>query len=429
VIRNAEVEAERPSIDGVVALDGPGLPLPAGPLDALGPTSWVRQSGRTWWAPHPGGGGPRSLKVKGVLSRGTRLRYEREAPPVYDPHPGFPPAEHLGVTADGEFTMVPRSIAPLDGLVEAAARRELRNAARLRDAGGAGPAPVGAWRYPDIAFRGERLGIVALELPVAHPHRADVLTRLPDPDLPPPARRHADGLVDLLGGRGPVELRRQRAISHVWTRFGTALSAFHGAGLYRYSGDPENVVYDEGSDTCVLVDLDSSLDLARLEPQARGVQMARDVMSAILNLAFSMLRIPVVAQFASSRQSADPFAAMLGAYYADTAVDARVLDPFLDYLGDVARRVTRWVDERGAHASPDHDIHRCIRGDLDLLYLGLARITVDLHRSSAAARAIAPVPSEQAIDRSIVETMGRRYLDRCRTFTSWDSLDHRGQGS
>ena len=91
------------------------------------------------------------------------------------------------------------------------------------------------------------------------------------------------------------------------------------AGLYRYSSSLANFHYCTAWKRLLLTDLDSTHELSELDPDSRGIEILRDVASAVHKVVEAIFLHPQLLRDAGLLRiaEADPLLALLRAYFAD----------------------------------------------------------------------------------------------------------------
>ena len=225
--------------------------------------------------------GVKALKLKGV---GLAMRTGDVVPPL-----GLTLSirrPHVAITDTGELTSVIPEPAPLGGIFFDRARAEFSNAYRLVTNGCPSIVPIALYQYDqlrcdDLPHRS--LGAVLSGSPVSNPTRSIALfARMAyEPHFVPQARSE---WIKQLGGGDPLT-----ALSRVAFEYGRTLREFHEAGLYRYNSNPDNYMIYLPSGRVLLIDLDSSRELAECGSLRCPLEILRDVASAAFEVARMLL--------------------------------------------------------------------------------------------------------------------------------------------
>jgi hypothetical protein len=284
-----------------------------------------------------------ALKLKGV---GHRADDEHVRPPTAEPY--YRPNPHLGVSEDGELTIVESEPSPLGGMLLSRARAEFEVAESLQRRGVAAIVPVKVYRYAGLKFSvGDAalpMGAVLTLAPAVAGHRADVLLRL-EAELSQEERVFVERL--LLPAAGPTRsaglLERFALLAG---SYGAALRGFADAGFYRHSGSPDNWALDAGGERVYLTDLDSSRPLSECSRVRAPLEVMRDVAGGLFNIAAAILEPRAAPRLpADLVRRVDPFSAFLAGYFdevprtAVAAMGGRFLRYVLALLGEQRRRL------------------------------------------------------------------------------------------
>jgi hypothetical protein len=268
--------------------------------------------------PHPTAPGLllRAAKVKGV---GCGFG-DGEAPSPVDGEREYAPLReraHFGIGADGRYEKAFSEPAPLGGIVLPRALLEYENAARLLDAAVPALVPLAVFRH-QRCYRDNPLAVVVTLSPEPDPFRLTSLIAAADAVSSAAEREHrlaAERALELgVPLSSPAGLAR--TLTDLAAAIGTALRGFNAAGLHRHSSGPGNFQYCCAWRRLLLLDLDSSRELAGLEFERRGLEILRDVAAATHKLIETIYLHPQLLGDAGLARH-DPLFALLGSYFAD----------------------------------------------------------------------------------------------------------------
>ncbi len=300
--------------------------------------------GRTAWmpltepVPHPSAKGLllRAAKVKG-LGFGQS---DGEAPSPVDGERDYTPVReraHLGIGADGRYEKAFSEPAPLGGIVLPRALLEYENAARLLAASVPATVPLAVFRH-QRRYRGSPLAVVVTLSPEPTPFRLTSLIAGEDAISSAAEQQHRLAAERALGLPVPLSSPAglARTLANLAAAIGAALRSFNTAGLHRHSSGLGNFQYCCAWQRLLLLDLDSSRELAGLGFEHRGLEILRDLAAAVHKVIETIYLHPQLLRDAGLARIArrDPLLALLRGYFADlpTARVRRASDAIWGYV-------------------------------------------------------------------------------------------------
>ncbi len=309
-----------------------------GPRDAKRLWSWVaweetptfHEPGRTAWLPlsepipHPTVAG---LSLTAAKVKGVGCSFGGDEPPV----PASGEREylaardqpHFGMDADGNYIEVFSRPAPLGGIVLSRARQEYDNADRLLGESVPALVPLAVFEA-GRSYRDEPLAVVVTLSTEAAPFRCNSLIAAPGAVRSAQERDYRDGVESALELDSPLASPEglTAAFAAIAAATGMSLRGFADAGLYRHSSGMWNFQYCRSWRRLLLVDLDSSRPLAEAGYQRRGLEMLRDLGSAVQKVVEAIFMHPQLLREAGLVRivEADPLLALLRSYFADVPV-------------------------------------------------------------------------------------------------------------
>ena len=266
----------------------------------------------------------KALKIKGAgaLTHTGRLIHPTNIP-LYNDNP------HLGFTENGEFIPVRSDPSPIGAITIERAEQEFTVARVLLEHGCPSIVPLQIYKYTDanmrfIDRRGKSvpLGVVVSGVPNSSHLRGDSVFRYDELDeseketlnswITSIKNQHLEGFVF---SEDHPYLSLISALSRL---YGRTIRKFSEAGLYRYSGAPDNYSYSVEEKEVFLIDLDSSMSLNALSPIRQSLEIMRDAASGIAYL-LAFFSAPMTRHNFSSEDIVreNPFKQLLIGYYAD----------------------------------------------------------------------------------------------------------------
>ncbi|GIF39291.1 hypothetical protein Axi01nite_36020 [Actinoplanes xinjiangensis] len=241
-----------------------------------------------------------AAKIKGVgvfdpedETRGrdpiTSGTFSSATPPTTQPLTSFMTYPHLGFRPDGRFAVVHGAAAPVGGITLSKARREFDAAHALLNAGVPAIAPLRVYRYPDLVFRGESMGVAVSAAPDRLPWRLSEAQQ--GVALHPGKNSSRDlyyhRLLEAFGiiGDPSAEDTRVRLICALARQVGERIRQYSMAGLFRYSAEFSNFEFDFRHRRVVLTDLDSAEFIETASIETRRLEVMRDFASGMYHLA------------------------------------------------------------------------------------------------------------------------------------------------
>lgn len=223
----------------------------------------------------------------GVLTSALRGGSQADAPypPTGEEYPFTATMRHVGLTADGDYTIVHSEPAPLGGMTHRRAVSEFVNASKLLRANVPSIVPFAVIQYTDCSFQGEPMGAVISLSYESAPYRLHSM-HFGVENLEADAQAYYARVRNSLGIAGDPadEVCRLEAIRLLAKQIGQCLNGFAAAGLYRYSGGWDNFQYCIDRGSVLLTDLDSSRDIFEVPPDVRAFVVLRDLASALFGL-------------------------------------------------------------------------------------------------------------------------------------------------
>lgn len=217
----------------------------------------------------------RALKLKGVGQAGS------DGPPVPPPLGRFSHKRpHVGVTDDGELTMLWPERTPVGGIFLDRAELEFVNSERLCRVGCPSIVPIALYKYKSLKcdWRPARpLGAVLTGSPNRNAQRANVL--FDSDDEVGPSGDEFRRLLNCFSSSGC----RYQAVERLAFEYGRTLREFHEAGLFRHNANPVNLLVDPDSLRVALIDLDSSRLLEDCTDARRPIEILRDIAGGFYN--------------------------------------------------------------------------------------------------------------------------------------------------
>lgn len=227
---------------------------------------------------------------------------------------------HFGIDGDGRYVERFSATAPLGGMVLPRALLEYENTQRLLDCSVPALVPYAVFRN-ERRFRSEPLAVVVTLSSEPAPFRAKVLIASREA-----IKSREERAYRLRGERAlglDASLSSPEGLAAGFTalagQVGGAVRGMTEAGLYRYSSSLANFHYCTSMKRLLLTDLDSTHELAELEPEARGIEILRDVASAVHKVVEAIFLHPQLLRDAGLLRlaEADPILALLRAYFAE----------------------------------------------------------------------------------------------------------------
>jgi len=342
------------------------------------------------------------------------------SPATYVARPGYPPHGHLGFSANGHFRLATSTAAPLGGLTLAAARTEFELPERLLSRSVPALVPIALLSLPGQHFGGQPLGIVVSGSPNKAPHRPNAILETTSASAQPTAgfvsRLASDLGVALHGAWGRERLM---LIAEVYARFGRALRRFSTAGCHRYSGASDNLLYSFDHREVLLVDLDSSGVLKRLPHLSASLEIVRDVMSGMFNLACELIRPDQIhLSTRSDMLAVDPYHRFLAGYFPEIRVLPELTSPFQAHVAEIWERIHGRSPDILEDPVAGYDLYRSLRFNTRLIYMALFRLAYQLYSASSVVEAF-PLPFDlQALDTRIAAFAGVDVLGLARRLSS-----------
>lgn len=228
---------------------------------------------------------------------------------------------HMGINDDGSFKAVLDPSRPVGGMRFSRAAAEFENAVCLFHAGVSAVRPVAYGKYRRLTWENEPLGFVILAGSSRDPMRIGDLFEPPRSednevtDIHPYLKAILERRFDVLRP-GRLGFPLLKIIGEMEEARGKALRGFHNAGLVRFAGHTGNFSYDFDSRIATLHDLDSSVPLESLAPNARGLSILRDLDSALFGFIHSLIHAEIYKM--ANRETFDsqnPFTAFLAGYF------------------------------------------------------------------------------------------------------------------
>lgn len=374
-----------------------------GPRDAERLWRWVTweetplfpEPGRTAWMPlsepvaHPTVDGLvlSAAKVKGIgVSSG-----EDEPPTPVDGEREYLAARdqpHFGLDPDGNYIEVFSRSAPLGGMVLARAVQEYENADRLLRASVPAVVPLAVFR-DEQCFRGEPLAVAVTLSTEPAPFRSNSLIAARDAIR---SREERDYRVDSERTLGlDASLSSPDGLTAgfttIATAVGSAIRAMAEAGLYRHSSGMWNFQYCRARQRLLLIDLDSSRQLAEVDYERRGLEILRDVASAVHKVVEGIFMHPQFLRDAGLVRltEADPVLALLRSYFPDVPARqvGRAAALTWAYVIPIAIAQDRRRREAGANWTRDkREMHRVDKWTLYALAMMVCQPLLEASRLS-----------------------------------------------
>ncbi|MFA6305643.1 MAG: hypothetical protein WC651_02855 [Candidatus Gracilibacteria bacterium] len=237
---------------------------------------------------------------------------------------------HMGVSENGTLYPVLDPPKPIGGLAPRRGQREFQNAARLHAMGVPACLPVAWGRYPEIKWQDEPTEFVVLGLP------SNVTERLgayfePDIiqnriDVGRNMRKLIERRFDTYNPKR-IEDPLLRTTKDIGENIGRVIRAGHDADVARFASHLGNFSFMPNNRNILLHDLDSSIRLGSIHPQARALTMIRDVESAIFGFMHSITHANIywIVHNQGKFSGLNPFKALLKGYFRDD-VDENVIE-------------------------------------------------------------------------------------------------------
>lgn len=197
---------------------------------------------------------------------------------------------HQAIADDGSFYPVVDPPKPVGGLNSGRGQSEFENALTLFQAGVPACIPVSWGIYSDQMWEGKNMEYVILGLPAASTQR---VTAAFEPDVTSNEYR-LNGIMKrfIQIQLGDIHRKKlgQAAIKVtevLGLEMGKLLRKAHEAGVARFAGHLGNISWLQEGRSLYLHDLDSSVKLDSLHPNAKALTKVRDIESALFGLAHS----------------------------------------------------------------------------------------------------------------------------------------------
>lgn len=263
---------------------------------------------------------------------------------------------HMGIADNGTLYPVLDPPKPVGGLSSGRGQREFNNAAKLHQGGVSACLPIAWGRYPEIKWQNEPTEFVILGLP------SDVQERLGEYFEPEVTQRGFEvgkGMKGLIERRFEVVDSRQRKLGEpmlkitadIGKNIGGLLRSAHEAGVARFASHLGNFSLMPNKRDLLLHDLDSSVELDSLSPQAKALTMTRDIESAIFGFTHSITHSNAywIINDPSRFEKLNPFKALLKGYFQEE-VDAASIHEASQRILDM---VVQLIKIRGERPSID----------------------------------------------------------------------------
>lgn len=202
-------------------------------------------------------------------------------------------------------------------------------------------------------------------------------------------------------------------VGAAYEAFGRSLTAFAAAGCYRYLGHPDNFVLTEDG-RARLVDLDSSRPIEELPADVGSLQVVRDAMSGLYNLAVAFVRPDAVRDIPDDLLvAANPFGRFLRGRYPDVQSCRGEGRGVAELIVEARRRLRPFNDQIISDRDRGGALQRHLQHDQDLLFCTCFRICHRLHARSEAAQRAYPSPfTDDALEDRLLRFAGRSRFER-----------------
>jgi hypothetical protein len=395
----------------------PGIEL--GPHDAKRLRRWLAweetpifpEPGRSAWLPlsepiaHPTvpGLSLTAAKVKGIGL--SRCEGGKPRPPDGDRRylPGSV-QPHFGIGPEGNYVEAFSQPAPLGGMVVSRALREHENTERLLASQVPAFVPFAVFSAHE-RFESESLGVVVTLSTEPAPYRATSLIATRDA-----IGSRAEHVYRLAAERSlglDVSLFSQEGLAAGFAALsaatGRSLRGLADAGLYRHSSSLANLVYCTSRKRLLLTDLDSTRALVDVDFERRGLELLRDVASAVHKLVESIFMRPQLLRDAGLVRivEQDPIWSLLRAYFAD--VPARSVRRAVSLIWAYTIPLVISVDRRrrAAGAEWSRDRREMYRDDKWTLYALTMMACRPLLAASGLGKVGLPSPAQVGVSRAL----------------------------
>ncbi|MCX6734130.1 MAG: hypothetical protein NTX63_04975 [Candidatus Peregrinibacteria bacterium] len=236
---------------------------------------------------------------------------------------------HMGIAENGTLYPVLDPPKPVGGLSSGRGQREFSNAAKLYKAGVPACLPIAWGRYPELQWQGQPIEFVILGMP------SDINERLGayfEPDTSNGRFEVGQEMRSLIASRFDVYDPRNpgepliRIASDMGRNIGGLLRSAHEAGVARFASHTGNFSLMPNKRGLLLHDLDSSVELDSLSPQARALTMTRDIESAIFGFTHSLTHANVywIVNNPERFLKFNPIKALLKGYFRDDVDEVEI---------------------------------------------------------------------------------------------------------
>jgi hypothetical protein len=284
--------------------------------------------------------------------------------------------------------------------------------------------PVALLTLRETNFRGEPLAVVVSGCPDQDPQRPNVVIEAaidPAGTSSTFVRQLADALdvnVARAWGRERLTL-----ISQIYSRFGHALRQFAQAGCYRYSGASDNLLYSLVHREVLLVDLDSSRLLAEAAGVSAPLEIVRDIMSGMFNLACELIRPDqILLSDHADMLEVDPYHHFLHGYFSELTVRPEATAPFAAHVAETWARVRYHSTALLNDTQSAYALFRSLRFNTVLIYMALFRLAYQLYLCSELADRFRPPFGLRYLDQRIATFGGRDVLAKARELSDIPTL-------
>ncbi|MDP2642962.1 MAG: hypothetical protein Q8P62_03920 [Candidatus Peregrinibacteria bacterium] len=263
---------------------------------------------------------------------------------------------HMGIAENGTLYPVLDPPKPEGGLSSGRGQREFQNAAKLHKGGVSACLPIAWGCYPEIKWQNEPTEFVILGIPSDVPERLGAYF---EPDTSSGRFEVGKGMKALIERRFEVVDTRQRKLGEpmlkitadIGKNIGRLLRSAHEAGVARFASHLGNFSLMPNKRDLLLHDLDSSVEIDSLPPQAKALTMTRDIESAIFGFTHSITHSNAywIINDLGRFEKLNPFKALLKGYFQEE-VDATSINEASQRILDM---VVQLIKIRGERPSID----------------------------------------------------------------------------
>ena len=206
-------------------------------------------------------------------------------------HPGLKPYyrkdPHFGISELGHPILLCSDVAPYGGILLNRAVNEFDNFTILRKNNVSTLLPLYVYKYTDLTFNGNELGVSVSLCESVEPFRFDKLLQTNDLMSTEYKNFYQDVYESQFNKRTQLDINdKYRLIKRIGFLYGNEIRNFCNSGLYIHSGGWSNIQYSFKNKRVVLIDLDSSRIIQN--ESLRMLQNCRDITSNIYRLFINM---------------------------------------------------------------------------------------------------------------------------------------------